>query len=281
MLKTIKWSSLFLSIVYTAAGIGLYLYPVIAERYICEIMGGVCIAAGLIQIIGYWMMDIRRALFRNDFVEGSIVTLFGVLILLQKAAFQGLVPFIIAIVIISSGISKIQDGIDEGRIGHRPGWLLLIVALICIAAGVVVMLNVIRDEQIQRYVMAGGLAFGGITDLWSTISLNIKIRKYLKALEEKENEQTVTPPVTTPIDMLHEKVEVTGPQLELPVSDVPEEEPEPIVLETPRPLVFNTVDMDQADAAEEMHEEMHEEAHAETEVPEEEKKEAVKEETDA
>ncbi|MBQ1468750.1 MAG: DUF308 domain-containing protein [Solobacterium sp.] len=267
MLKSIKWSALFLSVVYIVAGVCYFVYPELTHNYICEAVGGACAAAGLIHIISYFVMNIRRALFENDFVEGSVMVLIGILIAWQKNAFLQLIPSILAVAIVISGISKIQDGIDSARLGHPRRWLELILALICIGVGVVVLMNVIRDEALMFKVIAGGLIFSGLTDLYSSIALSTKIHAFFKAEKEAED--------AAKAEEERKWAEQQKPE-EKPV--LPEEEEEiSLVLpdDTPRPSVFANTLIDPEEEKPEVPAET--EAPQETEVPAEEP-EVVKEE---
>ena len=132
--KNIKWSSLFIALLYAAAGVYLFMYPQTDTETICEVLGIGC-------IIFYFLMDVRAALFRNDFVEGIILILLGGVVIYQMKSVKPLVPFILAIVIAGSGVKKLQDGIDVGRIGYPHTWTYLIMAVISIALGALVMLQ--------------------------------------------------------------------------------------------------------------------------------------------
>ena len=230
MLKHIKWSGLFLSVVYIVAGVCFFVYPELSHTYMCEAIGGACAAAGLIHIISYFVMNIRRALFENDFVEGSVMILAGILIAWQKNAFLQLIPSILAVAIVVSGISKIQDGIDSARLGFPRRWMELILALISIGVGAVVLVNVIRDEDLMFKIIAGGLIYSGLTDMYSSIALSTKIHAFYKAEKEEEDAKKA--------EEERKKAEQQKPA-EQPV--LPEEEEEiSLVLpdNTPRPSVF-------------------------------------------
>ena len=116
MFKNVKWSAIVTAALYIASGALLFVYPQLSENLICDVIGIAVIVWGLIHITSYFMMDLQESLFRNDFTEGVIMVLIGILVIYQKLLFQQLVPFLLSIVIIASGIMKLQDGIDAHRI---------------------------------------------------------------------------------------------------------------------------------------------------------------------
>ncbi len=193
MLKNIKWSSLIMAAVYIVAGVLLVVYPQLSEELICDVIGIALIVAGVIRIAVYLMMDLEESLFRNDFTEGVILILVGILVIYQQVVFQQLIPFLLSIVVIASGIMKVQDGIDAHRIGYPKGWIYLALASISIIFGLVIMFNLIPAGQLVYQVLGAGLAYSGITDLFSSIYLSARIRKF-----RKEKEAAAQPAETQP-----------------------------------------------------------------------------------
>ena len=187
--KNIKWSSLFIALLYIAAGVYLFMYPQTDPDVICEVLGIGCVAMGVILIVFYFLMDVRAALFRNDFVEGIVMILVGGLVFYQMQAVEPLVPFILAVVIAGSGVKKLQDGIDAGRIGYSHTWTYLIMAVISIAMAALIMFQIKIPYLSENQLIGIGLAYSGITDLFSAVYLSGKIRRFLKELDAPEPEE--------------------------------------------------------------------------------------------
>ena len=183
MFKDIKWYSLLMAALYIVAGVLLIVYPQLSEELICDVIGIGLIVAGVIRISVYLMMDLEESLFRNDFTEGVILILVGILVIYQQVVFQQLIPFLLSIVVIASGIMKVQDGIDAHRIGFPKVWIYLVLAAISIIFGLVIMFNLIPAGSLVYQVLGAGLAYSGVTDLFSSIYLSAKIRKFKKDKE--------------------------------------------------------------------------------------------------
>ncbi len=176
----IKWSSIAAAAVYIISGISLLLYPGQLRGMFCDLFGIAMIIYGIINIVVYFMIDIRESLFRNDFSAGIIKILLGIMIIYHKSVFQSIIPFLLAIAVIASGFSKLQDGVDSARIGFPNGWQYVAMASISVIAGVVLMLNVIKDPDLQLQVAGASLLYCGLTDLYATLTLSGKIKKFLK-----------------------------------------------------------------------------------------------------
>ena len=186
MFKNVKWSAIITAALYIASGVLLFVYPQLSENLICDVIGIAVIVWGLIHITSYFMMDLQESLFRNDFTEGVIMVLIGILVIYQKLLFQQLVPFLLSIVIIASGIMKLQDGIDAHRIGFPNGWIYLVLASISIVFGLVIMFELIPAGQLIFKVLGAGLFYSGVTDLFSALYLSAQIKKYREKNDEVE-----------------------------------------------------------------------------------------------
>lgn len=186
MLKHLKWGALISSIIYIAAGVLLIIYPEASAKVICDIIGIACIITGLISITTYFMLDIRESLYRNDFVSGVLIVLLGILIIYKKDEILKLIPFILGIVIFVSGFSKLQDGIDANRIGYKKSWIYIIMAAISIAFGLVIMFSLPASttNKVMFTVIGAGLLYSGATDLYSTLYLSGKIKKFMKKVDD-------------------------------------------------------------------------------------------------
>jgi uncharacterized membrane protein HdeD (DUF308 family) len=180
MQNKVKWSSIASAAVYIIAGIASLLYPGQISAMFCDLFGIALIVYGIINIVVYFLIDIRESLFRNDFSSGIIKILLGVMVIYHKEIFREMIPFLLGIAVISSGFSKLQDGVDSARIGFPSGWQFVIMAAISIICGVVLMAGFIKEESMLLQVAGAALLYSGITDLYATLFLTNKINKFLK-----------------------------------------------------------------------------------------------------
>ena len=189
MLKNIKWTAVLISVVYIVAGVLLVMYPSASADVICNIIGYALVLSGIVNIATYFMLDLKDSLFRNDFVIGIVLSLLGVLVIVEKDAFQTLIPFVLAIIIVASGFAKLQNAIDMMRLKVNKSWIQFVLALISIVFGLVIMFGKINGNDVLFTVIGVGLIYSGATDLYSTIYLSAKVKKYFKALEEAKHQQ--------------------------------------------------------------------------------------------
>lgn len=187
MLKDIKWKSILISVLYIAAGLLLVIYPKASADVICDVLGIACIAAGIINIASYFAMDLDHSLMRNDFVIGVMFIMVGALILYKKSLVFELVPFLLGAVITASGFMKLQDGIDAKRMGFQSTSNIYIwLAIVSIILGIVIMFMLpASTATVTIFTLIGiGLIYSGATDLYSTVYLSAKIKKFRKTVEQ-------------------------------------------------------------------------------------------------
>ena len=82
-LKTYKTWAIVLAVVTMVLGLVMVFWPGISAVAICYLMGAVCIAAGIYEIIRYFDLGLIGVLFRYDLFLGIMSVLAGVLLLLQ------------------------------------------------------------------------------------------------------------------------------------------------------------------------------------------------------
>lgn len=179
MLKNLKWNALLTALIYILSGVTLIIYPDKVQNIICNIIGIVGIVLGVIRIFMYLTADAKDAVYRNDFVEGVVLILVGILIIYQKAVVQTLIPFIVAIVIIVDGFVKLQDGIDAKRLGYDKSYIYVIFAAISIIVGLIVMFNLVETSHLLFQILGVGLVYCGLSDVISVIFIAKRVQKFV------------------------------------------------------------------------------------------------------
>jgi len=178
--KNLKWSQVLLAAIFVLFGLLLLLRAAELKQYICDIIGIALVVIGLVHVTQYFLQEMSKSYYSNDFMEGVIMVLLGILAIYQKAIVQELVPYMLAIAVIGSGVSKLQDGIDAKRMGDHNVTMFLILAVISMVLGLIVMFNIVKGEALPYQVAGAGLLYSGATDLFSVIYLSTRYSSYLR-----------------------------------------------------------------------------------------------------
>ena len=99
-LKTYKTWAILLAVVTMVLGLIMIFWPGISAVAICYLMGAVCIAAGIYEIIRYFDLGLIGVLFRYDLFLGIMSVLAGVLLLLHPNGALVILPVILGFYII-------------------------------------------------------------------------------------------------------------------------------------------------------------------------------------
>ena len=94
-LKTYKTWAIVLAVVTMVLGLIMVFWPGISAVAICYLMGAVCIAAGIYEIIRYFDLGLIGVLFRYDLFLGIMSVLAGVLLLLHPNGALVILPVIL------------------------------------------------------------------------------------------------------------------------------------------------------------------------------------------
>ena len=122
MLKELKWEAILTGVLYILLGIVALVIPETMQKTLGYLIGIVLIVAGLISIICYLLRDARENYYHNEFVFGILGIVLGAVVLYKVEIVISLIPFILGVLVLCSGCSKLQDAIDLKRLGYGS-WL--------------------------------------------------------------------------------------------------------------------------------------------------------------
>lgn len=186
MLKQIKWSTVLMSLAYVVAGILLIIYPDVSAKAISYIIGCTLIGYGVISIIAYFMMDVRDTLYNNEFIIGMFTIVFGAAVIIKKELIMDLIPFILGLIIVTSGLVKLHRAIVASRIKYNASMAYALLGFVSVILGIVVMffLSGQTTQKIIFIVIGCGLVYSGLSDLFVQFFLASKFNAFIKSFEE-------------------------------------------------------------------------------------------------
>lgn len=178
LLKQLKWDTLLLGALYILLGIVALLIPETMERLLGFLIGVVLIIAGAVSMISYLLRDAHQNYYHNDFLHGLLGILLGIVVLYKVEIIISLVPFLLGMMVLVSGLSKLQDVIDLKRLEYGNWIIMLVLALVNIVLGLVLIFNPMEAAALLFRLLGVALIFSGITDCATTLYFAGKIRNY-------------------------------------------------------------------------------------------------------
>ena len=173
MLKELKWEAILTGVLYILLGIVALVIPETMQKTLGYLIGIVLIVAGLVSIICYLLRDARE-----NYVFGILGIVLGAVVLYKVEIVISLIPFILGVLVLCSGCSKLQDAIDLKRLDYGSWLGLLIVAAINIILGVVLIYNPFKAAILLFRVLGVVLILSGVGDCFSTIYFARKLRRF-------------------------------------------------------------------------------------------------------
>lgn len=187
-LKELKWDALMLSALDIMLGIVVLVLPETTARTLGYLIGAVLILAGTVSMICYLLRDAHQNYYHNDFLSGLVEIILGCLVLYKVEWIISLIPFVLGLLVLISGCSKLQDVIDMKRMGYGNWVIMLILAAVNVVFGIVLICNPFQAASLLLRMIGLGLIFSGITDGIITLYFAGKIKAYFKKAESTYEE---------------------------------------------------------------------------------------------
>ncbi len=232
MLKQIKWTDVLMSVAYVAAGVLLIIFPNESGDILSYIVGGTSIVVGIVALTAYFLADVKDTLYNNKFVVGLMAIIFGVAIVVKKELILDLIPFVLGLLIVTSGLTKLHRAVIATRIKYDASLTYALLGVVSIILGIVVMffLSGKSAQSIIFTVIGCGMVYSGLSDLFIQFFLANKFNAFIQTFKNDNNvvdvpvvEQPTAPVEPTTVEQPTTPVEPTAP-VEEPSTTEPTEE---------------------------------------------------------
>ena len=166
LVKKAKNAYIIASIGIIVLGLILIINPGMSAMTLCYILGIMFIAFGVIKLIGFFSKDQFRLAFQFDLALGIFSIVAGLLIAFKAEEVIMILQVVIGIVIVIDGVFKLQTAIDAKHFGIKMWYMILMLALLSVAAGVFLIIN--PYEAAKAVMIVTGIAFlvDGIQNLF-------------------------------------------------------------------------------------------------------------------
>ena len=186
----LKWYHYLISLMFVFVGVVFIVYTQIDITFICYFLGCVFAVAGVVSILTYIIRDVSSGYYRLDLVYGIMAAFAALLFYTKTEIVREYFPLIIGCILLGNGVVKLQHSIDMKRIDRKMKkvtemWLVVMIfAILCISAGFI-SVYLAPDKERTLFVFVGiSLAAAGITDIFTHIAFNRKVREFGRSSEE-------------------------------------------------------------------------------------------------
>ena len=136
--------SLWASVIEVFIGILLLINPVAFTSSIIIVAGVVLIIVGIDQVIQYFRAEAQEAALSSNLTKGILCILFGLFCTFKSKWFIATFPVITlvyGVVILATGIGKLQKAIDMSRLKLSYWYVALISAILTLVFSVLIICN--------------------------------------------------------------------------------------------------------------------------------------------
>lgn len=140
-IKNYERKSIITSLLMMILATLLIFNPGIVINTVLNIFGIVILVAGVINILSYLFQDKDTKQISYDLFNGIVMLIAGIIIILLKGAIVSIIPIIVAIWILYSGIIKYQMSKSLNVLQNNKSKILTISAIIQIVLGIIILIN--------------------------------------------------------------------------------------------------------------------------------------------
>ena len=171
-LKTYKTWAIVLAVVIMVLGLVMVFWPGISAVAICYLMGAVCIAAGIYEIIRYFDLGLIGVLFRYDLFLGIMSVLAGVLLLLHPNGALVILPVILGFYIILASVFSIQISTEARHFGFSGWWGALLLGIAGAVLGGLMIFDPFKGAKALMIFTGVSLLVTGVESIYAIVCIS-------------------------------------------------------------------------------------------------------------
>lgn len=169
--RKMQGSYIVMAVAYVVFGLSLLIKPELSTTVICYAIGAVCVIYAIANLIKYFTDSMNRMYIEPDFVLSVIICVFGIVTIVRPSVIISILPFIVGIVLVFSGLIKVQDGINLKRFNYDRWFLVLGFAVISVILGIVVLLNPFGTGLLFTRIVGLFFTVDGVLSISSIVML--------------------------------------------------------------------------------------------------------------
>lgn len=190
MLKNWKVQEIGGAVVLLICGLVLLLMPELTLVTIANVIGILVIMIGAFFLIGYFLRK-ELAAGNNDLIKGLVIVCIGIFICVKSELVVSVLPVVLGIGVVLSGILKLQHAFDLKRMGFDTWVRIGLTAAVNIFIGLIVILNPFSTVAWLMRLVGIGFLFSGVTDLITTIYVSKKASEYYVDGKAEETDEEI------------------------------------------------------------------------------------------
>lgn len=169
-MRAAKTGYVVMSIVFCVVGVLFIALPARSAVMIGRVLGAAMAAFGAVKLVGYFSRDLYRLAFQYDLEFGILLIVLGIIALPRSEDVMGVLAAALGIAILADGLFKVRIAMDARPFGIRGWWMILALAVVTCAAGVLLVLRPWQGAQLLARLLGVSLLCEGVLNLCVALS---------------------------------------------------------------------------------------------------------------
>lgn len=175
-MRVAKVGYIVMSLILCALGVCFLVRPDLLAGILAVILGIALLVFGAVKLVGYFSRDLFRLAFQYDLELGVLSVVLGILLLLRPVESLSVLLAALGVAVLADALFKVRIARDARRFGIPPWWVILALALVSGALGVLLLLRPWRSAQVLTALLGVGLLATGALNFAVAVS-TVKIVK--------------------------------------------------------------------------------------------------------
>lgn len=176
--KKVQGSYIVPAVAYVVFGLSLLIKPQLSTTVICYAIGALCIIYAVANLIKYFTDSTKRMYIEPNFILSVILGVFGIVTIVRPSVIISILPFIVGIVLVFSGLIKVQDSLNLKRFSYERWYFALIFALVSVVLGIVILINPFGTGLLFTRIVGLFFVIDGALSISSIIMMRKNSRYY-------------------------------------------------------------------------------------------------------
>lgn len=164
-LKIARNGYIIIALIICALGVALLINPDCPVAILCQALGIIFVADGIIKIIGYFSKDFYCLAFQYDFAFGILMAAMGVLILIRGEDYSHLLFAVLGLLILTDALFRVQMSLDAKKFGLNLWWRILLVAVLTGIFGMILVIDPYDGTGITMSLTGAAVLLEGLLNL--------------------------------------------------------------------------------------------------------------------
>ena len=164
-MRAAKTSYIVLSALYCVFGVLLIAVPDFSMKLLGILVGCMMIGFGAVKLMGYFSRDLYRLAFQFDLAYGILLIVLGLIVLVRPVQLVSFFCLVLGICILADGLFKIQIAIDAKRFGITKWWIVMVMAILTVAMGIVLVLRPGESAAVIMLLAGIGIFVEGLLNI--------------------------------------------------------------------------------------------------------------------